>query len=55
LAESKKDAKKEGDDDSRIEKAYADGHVEIVQAAPDRTRTGTSDHAEYFTDNERPN
>ena len=55
LAESKKDAKKEGADegDSRIEKAYADGHVEIVQAAPDRTRTGTSDHAEYFTDNER--
>jgi lipopolysaccharide export system protein LptA len=55
LAESKKDAKKEGGDegDSRIEKAYADGHVEIVQAAPDRTRTGTSDHAEYFTDNER--
>ena len=54
-AESKKDAKKEGADegDSRIEKAYADGHVEIVQAAPDRTRTGTSDHAEYFTDNER--
>ena len=55
LTESKKDAKKEGSDegDSRIEKAYADGHVEIVQAAPDRTRTGTSDHAEYFTDNER--
>jgi lipopolysaccharide transport protein LptA len=53
LTESKKDAKKEGDDDSRIEKAYADGHVEIVQASPDRTRTGTSDHAEYFTDNER--
>jgi len=55
LAESKKDAKKDGSDegDSRIEKAYADGHVEIVQAAPDRTRTGTSDHAEYFTDNER--
>jgi lipopolysaccharide export system protein LptA len=55
LAESKKDAKKESNDqgDSRIEKAYADGHVEIVQAAPDRTRTGTSDHAEYYTDNER--
>src|SRR5206468_9096021 len=32
-AESKTDAKKEGADegDSRIEKAYADGHVEIVQ------------------------
>jgi len=55
LAESKKDTKKESDDEgeSRIEKAYADGHVEIVQAAPDRTRTGTSDHAEYYTDNER--
>lgn len=54
-AESKKGAKKEGGDegDSRIEKAYADGHVEIVQAAPDRTRTGTSDHAEYYSDNER--
>jgi lipopolysaccharide export system protein LptA len=55
LAESKKDAKKDSNEegDSRIEKAYADGHVEIVQAAPDRTRTGTSDHAEYYTDNER--
>ncbi len=55
LAESKKDAQKESNDEgeSRIEKAYADGHVEIVQAAPDRTRTGTSDHAEYYTDNER--
>jgi lipopolysaccharide export system protein LptA len=51
------DKKKDGDnqDQSRLEKAYADGHVEIVQAANDRTRTGTSDHAEYFTepDNER--
>ncbi len=52
--EQKKD--QNGDDDqesSRLEKAYADGHVEIVQAATDRTRTGTSDHAEYYTDNER--
>jgi len=24
--------------------------VEIVQAGTDRTRTGSSDHAEYFTD-----
>jgi lipopolysaccharide export system protein LptA len=50
-----KDAKKEpGDDEpSRLEKAYADGHAEIVQDAPDRTRTGTADHAEYYTDNER--
>ena len=59
LAESKNDDKNEpkkdpdGEPQSRVEKAYADGHVEIVQAAPDRTRTGTSEHAEYYTDNER--
>jgi lipopolysaccharide export system protein LptA len=36
--------------DSRLEKAFADGAVEIVQTAPDRTRTGTGEHAEYYTD-----
>lgn len=50
----KKDEKKDDDEEqSRLEKAYADGHVKIVQTEKDRTRTGTSDHAEYFTDNER--
>jgi len=39
--------------DSRLEKAYADGAVEIVQVAPDRTRTGTADHAEYFTGDQK--
>jgi len=43
---------KKDEDQSRLEKAYADGHVEIVQTGTDRTRTGTSDHAEYFTDPE---
>ena len=45
----------DGEEQSRLEKAYADGHVEIVETGADRTRTGTSDHAEYFTDpaNER--
>jgi lipopolysaccharide export system protein LptA len=36
--------------DSRLDKAFADGAVEIVEAAPDRTRTGTGEHAEYYTD-----
>jgi lipopolysaccharide export system protein LptA len=36
--------------DSRLEKALADGAVEIVQTVPDRTRTGTGEHAEYYTD-----
>jgi lipopolysaccharide export system protein LptA len=60
LAESKDDKSKAasadqdaGGEDSRIEKAYADGHVEIVQAAIDRTRTGTGEHAEYYTTDER--
>lgn len=39
--------------DSRLEKAFADGGVEIVEKAPDRTRTGTADHAEYYPDDER--
>jgi lipopolysaccharide export system protein LptA len=35
--------------ESSLEKAIADGSVEIVQAAAGRpTRTGTGDHAEYF-------
>ena len=57
LAESKKATEGSNKDaegeSSRLEKAYADGHVEIVQAAVDRTRTGTGDHAEYYTGEER--
>jgi lipopolysaccharide export system protein LptA len=58
LTESKDDKTKAADpdnggEDSRIEKAFADGHVEIVQAATDRTRTGTGEHAEYYTADER--
>ena len=36
--------------DSRLEKAFADGAVAIVETAPDRTRTGIGEHAEYYTD-----
>jgi lipopolysaccharide export system protein LptA len=40
-----------GDDDaSSLDHAFADGKVEIVQTGPDRTRTGTSEHAEYYVD-----
>jgi lipopolysaccharide export system protein LptA len=35
--------------DSRLEKAIADGNVNIRWTAPSRTRLGTSQHAEYFT------
>jgi lipopolysaccharide export system protein LptA len=36
--------------DNRLVKAVAEGAVEIVQTGPLRTRTGTSEHAEYYTD-----
>jgi lipopolysaccharide export system protein LptA len=39
--------------DNRLEKAFADGDVHIVQNAPGSTRTGTADHSEYYTDDER--
>lgn len=34
--------------DNSLERAYADGKVEIRQTSPGRTRTGTSEHAEYY-------
>ncbi len=36
--------------DSRLNHAIGEGKVEIVQVVPDRTRTGTGEHAEYYTD-----
>ncbi len=39
--------------DSRLEKAFTDGDVHIVQTVPGRTRTGTAEHSEYYTDDER--
>jgi lipopolysaccharide export system protein LptA len=44
---------KDSDSDSSLEKAFADGTVKIVQTVPDRTRTGTSEHAEYYVAEEK--
>jgi lipopolysaccharide export system protein LptA len=43
----------EKDKDSSLEKAFADGSVEIIQVSPERTRKGTSEHAQYYTADER--
>jgi lipopolysaccharide export system protein LptA len=43
----------DGDSRSRLEKAHADGDVEIIDTSPIRKRTGTGIHAEYYTENER--
>jgi lipopolysaccharide export system protein LptA len=39
---------KDSSSDSSLDKAIADGSVVIDQAAPGRTRTGISEHAEYY-------
>jgi lipopolysaccharide export system protein LptA len=44
---------KEGDADSSLDKALADGAVKIVSTGDKRTRTGTSDHAEYYADDQK--
>jgi lipopolysaccharide export system protein LptA len=33
---------------SSLDRAFADGAVKIVDTTPQRTRTGTSEHAEYY-------
>lgn len=43
----------DSDADSRLEKAFCDGAVEIVSTAKDHVRTGTAEHSEYFTDDQK--
>ena len=58
LKEQKKDDKAapkpvagaDEDDNSRLDKAFADGDVQIVETTPLRKRDGTGSHAEYYTD-----
>jgi lipopolysaccharide export system protein LptA len=45
------------DSDSSLDKAFADGAVKIVSTTttvkPARTRVGTSEHAEYYADEQK--
>ena len=43
----------EANSDTSLDHAFADGDVKIVQAAAGRTRTGSSQHAEYFVADDR--
>jgi lipopolysaccharide export system protein LptA len=36
-----------------LEKAFADGTVEILQSSKDLTRKGTGEHAEFYTDEQK--
>src|SRR6202023_1218826 len=48
---------KPADSDSSLDKAFADGTVKIVSVSTTgkatRTRTGTSEHAEYYADEQK--
>jgi lipopolysaccharide export system protein LptA len=46
---------KDADEDSSLDKAIADGTVKVVSTSEKlkRTRTGTSEHAEYYADDEK--
>ncbi len=50
---------KDADADSSLDKAFADGAVKIVNTSPviatgqTRIRTGTSEHAEYYADDQK--
>jgi lipopolysaccharide export system protein LptA len=43
-----------GSADSSLEKAFADGDTRILmESSPDRTRTGTAEHSEYYAGEQR--
>jgi lipopolysaccharide export system protein LptA len=43
----------ESGSDSSLEKAFADGAVEIHSRSKDRTRDGSGEHSEYYTDEQK--
>jgi lipopolysaccharide export system protein LptA len=43
----------ESGSDSRLDKAFADGNVQIVNTGKGHTRTGTGDHSEYYTGDQK--
>ena len=43
----------ESGSDSRLDKAFADGNVQIVNTAKGHTRTGTAEHSEYYTGDQK--
>jgi lipopolysaccharide export system protein LptA len=48
-----KQPKPGGGEETELNHMVADGNVEVIERAADRSRTGTSEHAEYFPGEER--
>ena len=46
-----KDSK--GATDSKLDRMFADGQVVVVEKGPKATKTGTSEHGEYYPEEER--
>jgi len=44
---------RDSDKDSSLDHAIADGSVEIIRNSPGRSRIGTSEHAEYYVDQDK--
>ncbi len=44
---------RDNSDDSSLDHAFADGQVEIDQSSQGRVRKGTSEHAEYYVDEDK--
>jgi lipopolysaccharide export system protein LptA len=45
---------KDSSEDSSLDKAFTDGAVRIVSTSPEkRTKTGTSEHSEYYTSEQK--
>ena len=45
--------KADGGSQTRLSRLFADGAVDIFERSPQRTRSGNSEHAEYYPDDER--
>lgn len=48
-----KETSKDKEGESSLDRAVADGSVVILQSLPERTKRGSSEHAEYFVGEER--
>ena len=49
----KQDQDKKDDDSSSLDRVFADGDVIVKDVRPDRTRTGTAPHAEFYADDNK--
>jgi lipopolysaccharide export system protein LptA len=52
IAWFEKESKAGGGEETKLDRMFADGDVHIIDRSPERTVTGSSEHAEYYLDDE---